>query len=127
ARRLSFRVDRSVVNHDRLRIKGRINPRGSKTDLDGATMQLNINGTDISGPVSLNSRGTAQKVVGTATIKARFSNATGRYSYRIRGLNVSEAIGLPKASGSGLWPLNVTINVKVAVLVITSFSGKYET
>ena len=91
----------SSPNRDRFKIAGKLNPRGARTDLTGATMQISVNGTNLFAPVMLDSRGNAAVVSGSTKIKARLSSASGRYSFAISGTDLRAALGLVNTTGAG--------------------------
>jgi VCBS repeat-containing protein len=126
AKSASFGVNWAVTNRDLFKIVGKLNPRGAKADLTGATMQVSINGTNVSAPVTLDSAGLGSVTAGSAKIKARFSGATGLYSFSITGGDLASAISLPNTTGSGLQMLDVTLTINGASLDIPAVTGELE-
>jgi VCBS repeat-containing protein len=127
AKTASFGMNWTTTDADRFKIKGKINPRGAKTDLTGATMQISINGTNLFAPVTLDSSGRGAVTVGSAKVKASFSSATGLYSFSISGIDLRAATGLVNVSGTGNIMLDVTLTIAGAMLDIPEISGQLET
>jgi hypothetical protein len=117
----------SSANADRLRLKGKINPRGANTDFSGATMQVNINGVDIADPVTLDSKGRGAVTVSPIKIKASLRSANGKYSYSISGADLGTALGLTNVTESSLTDLNVTLTMLGTGMDIDTVTGVFET
>jgi VCBS repeat-containing protein len=122
----SFKINWATTGRDQFKIKGKINPRGARTDLTGATMQISINGTNIFDPVTLDSRGMGSATVGQTKVKAKLNSSTGAYSYQISGLDLRDVVGLPNATGSGLESLDVVLVISYADLQVTPIQATLE-
>ncbi len=127
AKTAAFKLNRAAVNRDSFRIKGKINPRGAKLNLAGATMQISVNGTNLFAPVMLDSAGIGSATVGSVKVRAKLKSASGLYSFTLSGSNLRDAIGLPDANGSGQTTLDVTLTIVEADLDITTVRGLLET
>ncbi|MEI6083587.1 MAG: Ig-like domain-containing protein [Verrucomicrobiota bacterium] len=127
AKNASFAVNWASPNADSFRIAGKINPRGANVDLSGATMQLSLNGLPISAPVTLNNLGIGAVVSGATKIVARFSSATGAYSFGITGADLRSASGLTNSTGAGMTVLNVELSIAGANLAIPELNARLET
>src|SRR5262249_9211761 len=107
---------------------GKINPRGAKTDLTGATLQIKVNGADLFAPVTSDAMGVGAVEASTTKVPVWFSAATGLYSVTLSGAGLRAAFGSanPAASGLTVLPVRLTIvgavrelpaaNVKLAVV-----------
>ena len=127
AKSLSFGINWATGNADSLRFAGKINPRGAKSDLTGSTLQISLNGTPVSAPVTLNNLGVGAVVAGTTKIAARVSSATGAYSFSIAGADLRAASGLTNATGTGKTVLEVGLTIAGANLDIPELDGRLET
>jgi hypothetical protein len=96
------------------KMAGRINPRGAKTDLSGATLQVLWNDTPVAPPVALDAAGNGV----SGNCKAKFSSATGLYSISCAAPNVSALTGSP---------VRVTLMVDGANLDLSVLSATLET
>jgi hypothetical protein len=126
ARGVSFGINWSKANRDRFKIKGKINPRGSKDDLSGATVAISVNGTNLFPAVALDATGHGHAVVGGVKVKVFVSGVTGKYAIGVSGANLRPLLGLSSSNSSGLVPLDVSLIITLANLEVTPISGIFE-
>jgi hypothetical protein len=122
----SFKINWATTGRDQFKMKGKINPRGARTELDGAKIQVSVNGTNIFAPVTLDSNGVGTLTAGTTKIKAKLNSATGSYSVTANGLDLRNAIGLPNTTGTGYTRPDVQLIITLATLDVTPIRGTLE-
>ncbi|MCG3150117.1 MAG: hypothetical protein PCFJNLEI_03595 [Verrucomicrobiae bacterium] len=120
---IKFTQRRNALNRDQFAITGRVNPRGAVTDLTGATLALEVNGQPygIPAPLDVKGRGTSLSSSGVL-VQASFNAATGAYSVRVRGLNLT-GLGVLNETGLGTVFIAPTITLTGAGLDIPAVSG----
>jgi hypothetical protein len=120
-----YRQRRSVLNRDDFSLAGRINPRGAKPDLTGATFTLDLNGLPVGIPATLDARGRGTSVSSSGVVvRAQFNGDTGAFTAKIRGLDLSR-LGVPNRTGLGADLLTVRVTIEGAGLAVPQVAGQF--
>ncbi|MEI6085045.1 MAG: hypothetical protein WCS70_12175, partial [Verrucomicrobiota bacterium] len=123
----SFSKSWTASNRDRLRLKGRINPRGGRASMAGVTLLVSVNGTNVAAPVTLDSFGKASLTLGKTKIRAYLSSVTGKFKFSISGADLTTALGLPNATGTGKTNLDILLTISNGDFDIPVLGGIFET
>jgi VCBS repeat-containing protein len=124
---IDFKKKWTATDRDTLQISGRINPRGAKSNLNGATIQLMLNGVNILDPLVLDPTGSHQTKTGNVKVKARLSSVTGKYKLKFSGLDLEDVLGLPNLTQVGYTVLQVKLTINGADLDVPEIAGDFET
>lgn len=123
----AFKHNWKRPNRDRLRIRGKINPRGANDSLAGATMLVTVNGVDLTAPVTLDAKGRAKLIIGGARVSAFLSSKNGRYKFSIGRTNLLAALGLPNVNQTALINLDILLTITGSGLDVPIVGGVFET
>ncbi|MCG3150118.1 MAG: hypothetical protein PCFJNLEI_03596 [Verrucomicrobiae bacterium] len=123
----SFKKSWVKPNRDRLRLIGRVNPRGARIDLTGATMLVTVNGLDLSAPLVLDAKGRGTIKIGKTKIKAFLSSKTGKFKFGISNVDLTDVLDLPSGSGSSLMNLDIVLTMLGGDFDIPVVGGIFET
>ncbi len=115
------------IKADKLILRGALNPRGANLNLNGATVELTVNGVKVLDGAVLDSKGRfagSQPLADDArfTLKAR----NGRYVCILNKADLRGAYDLPNLTGSGKKVLAVQLKIAGAGLEVPVVSGQLE-
>jgi len=120
------KMNRAAGSRDSITLRGKINPRGAKDNLSGATMAVEINGVSLAPAQTLDARGRATSVVGSIKTSYQLRNTTGAYSIKVSGTDLSAALGLANHTEAGVTVVNVRLTINGAALDIPVTVAKIE-
>jgi len=114
-------------NRDRLRLKGRVNPRGARADLTGATMLISVNGTNVAAPVLLDAKGRGSVTIGQSKVKAYLSSRNGKFKFNLSRVDLAGLLSLTNTTASGMLNLDIVLTITDGDFDIPQIGGVFET
>lgn len=119
---IDWKAHNDGKNVDSFSIRGGINPAGADALLDGATMEVLVNGESL-GVVPLAANGKGSASAGGASLKASLKTKTGAFSFDVKHADLRAAIGLSNADEAGEVDLEIVLTVLGANLDTETFTA----